>query len=65
MQKWEYKTIDGSKINDRVSNDNDKFLKEAYGIIPYLNYLGKQGWEVINFQYNLNYIIFYLKRPIE
>lgn len=45
MQKWEYKIIDSQKVQgDGVWGD----VRSTSSLEVYLNYLGRQGWEIVN-----------------
>jgi hypothetical protein len=47
MKKWEYKIIDTKEIPG-VKIFKDK-SRQAVEVEAYLNKLGEQGWEIVNF----------------
>ena len=45
MKKWEYRIIDTQEVpGDRIFKGKSRQAVEAY-----LNELGEQGWEIVNF----------------
>lgn len=72
MQKWEYIEVtapmreDGKSV--RVYRNGTEAIPEsmASSLYDYLNKLGNEGWELINFAFYPNRTAFYyFKRPIE
>ena len=70
MQKWEYLRVAdsggeyyltdnfGTSKTRKASNDNS---------VSFINTLGKQGWEMINFQQmeGMHVVVYHFKRQIE
>jgi hypothetical protein len=72
MQKWEYIEVTAPMREDSKSvhiyRNGTEALPEsmASSLYDYLNKLGNEGWELVNFAFYPNRTAFYyLKRPIE
>ena len=65
MQNWEYKIIRANMTALLLYAEDGKNLLSPLDLIPFLNLLGKNGWEIINFMIEYNFTNFVLKRPIE
>ena len=72
MQKWEYIEVtdpmreDGKSVH--IYRNGTEALPEsmAASLYDYLNKLGDEGWELVNFAFYPNRTAFYyFKRPIE
>jgi len=72
MQKWEYIEVtapmreDGKAVH--IYRNGTEALPEtmASSLYDYLNKLGNEGWELVNFAFYPNRTAFYyFKRPIE
>jgi hypothetical protein len=72
MQKWEYIEVtapmreDGKAVHN-YSNGTEALPETmASSLYDYLNKLGNEGWELVNFAFYPNRTAFYyFKRPIE
>ena len=72
MQKWEYCEVTAPMRDDgqsvRIYLNGEEVLPESRtaALYDYLNKLGSQGWEMINFAFYPNKTAFYyFKRPVE
>ena len=72
MQKWEYIEITAPMRDDgkavRLYRNGTEAVPEALAssLYDYLNKLGNEGWELVNFAFYPNRTAFYyFKRPIE
>ena len=72
MQKWEYIEVtapmreDGKSVH--IYRNGTEAIPEtmASSLYDYLNKLGSEGWELVNFAFYPNRTAFYyFKRPIE
>jgi hypothetical protein len=72
MQKWEYIEITAPMRDDgkavRLYRNGTEAVPEALAasLYDYLNKLGREGWELVNFAFYPNRTVFYyFKRLIE
>jgi hypothetical protein len=72
MQKWEYIEVTAPMRDDGKSvrvylNGTEAFPESRPDVLyDYLNKLGKEGWEMINFAFHPTRTAFYyFKRPVE
>lgn len=72
MQKWEYIEITAPRRDDNMSvriyrNGNEVVPESMTSVLyEYLNELGNEGWELVNFAFYPNGTAFYcFKRPVE
>lgn len=69
MQKWEYLRLGNNFPEYHLSdNSGDKRFKVTRheSSITFINNLGLQGWEMINFQQTEGHVtVYYFKRPLE
>lgn len=72
MQKWEYIEVTAPMRDDgkavHIYRNGTEAVPEAMAssLYDYLNKLGNEGWELVNFAFYPNRTAFYyLKRPIE
>jgi len=72
MQKWEYIEVtapmreDGKSV--RIYLNGEEVVPESMAsmLYDYLNKLGQEGWEMVNFSFYPNRTAFYyFKRPVE
>jgi hypothetical protein len=72
MQKWEYVEVTAPLRDDYKSvhiylNGTEALPESKTSVLyDYLNKLGKEGWELVNFAFHPHGTLFYyFKRPIE
>lgn len=70
MQKWEYMSLlfwnSNCYLTDNLEEKQIKLPRNVTATM-FINNLGRQGWEMINFQIvpSLEHHYFYFRRPIE
>lgn len=72
MKKWEYIEVTAPMRDDgksvRIYLNGEEALPESKSSVlyDYLNKLGREGWEMINFAFYPNKTVFYyFRRPVE